>query len=367
MLKILQLSTLFSLASGILAMPVSAADFDANTKIPVVAQNKAGSAGTPIFLHGGVQHVDKLPPPPGFCPRINGLGTYQQAWYALGMKQYNIAADYFQIAGDQMEASAGETRFLAEARFAEAQTRKLLGQYDRSKDLYKRAIAIFERTDPTSFYLKAAQDALNEMNKPLKGAVQKTSPATPKAVLKAMPVPGIEKVASDIQLSAQVTQLDTGVNLNSLHDGDFFNRSRGLIPQSAAVDVSDNYVKDVIHKAFLKMNCLETGAVGATNYSAPIFYKPIKSSGKPVAVGAATDLQCPFAELKLNGKMYKVPMDLPRLSPNSRNVLLLTDDRHVLAIDPRTSEAWKLCANFSKKVPDFNWWKLGRQKGRKFS
>jgi hypothetical protein len=84
-------------------------------------------------------------------------------------------------------------------------------------------------------------------------------------------------------------------------------------------------------------------------------------------VGAATDLQCPFAELKLNGKMYKVPMDLPRLSPNSRNVMLVTDDRHVLAIDPRTSEAWKLCANFSKKVPDFNWWKLGRQKGRKFS
>ncbi len=366
MLKTLKLAIFFSFLSSISGLPGFAENLD-NTKVPVLAQNKTGAGSAPMFLQGGIQHVDKLPPPPGYCPRINGLGTYQQAWYALGMKQYNIAADYFQIAGDQMEASAGETRFLAEARFAEAQTRKLLGQYDRAKDLYKRAIAIFDRTDPSNFYLKAAHDALNELDKPLKASVQKTAAPAPKAVLKAMPIPGIEKVASDIQLTAQVTQLDSGVSLNSLHDGDFFNRSRGLIPQSAAVDISDNYVKDVIKKAWLKMNCLETGSVGATNYSAPIFYKPIKSAGKPVAVGAATDLQCPFAELKLNGKMYKVPMDLPRLSPNSRNVMLVTDDRHVLAIDPRTSEAWKLCANFSKKVPDFNWWKLGRQKGRKFS
>lgn len=323
------------------------------------------------FLQGGIQTMERLPPPPGYCPRINGLGTYQQAWYALGQRQYQFAADYFQIAGDQMEASAGETRFLAEARFAEAQTRRLMGQYDRATEAYKRAIAVFEHTDPRSFYLKSARDALKDLtkaappSKPLQGTVSKAA-KKPQQTLVALPVPGIDKVDSEVPLSAKITQLDNGVNINTLHNGDFFNRSRGTLSQAAAVDISDSYTKDVILKSFLKMNCLETGAVGATHYTAPIFYKPIKSGGKPLAVGAGNDLLCPTAELKLNGKVWKVPMDLPQISPNSRNVMLVTDDKHVLAIDPRTSEAWKLSANFSKKLPEFSWWKLGKQKGRKF-
>lgn len=326
-------------------------------------------AAPPGFLQGGVQATEKLPPPPGFCARINGLGTYQQAWYALGQHQYQVAADWFQVAGDQMEASAGETKFLAEARFAEAQTRRLIGQYDRSRDMYKRSIELFEHTDPRSFYLKAAQDGLRDLTpptQPLKGKVSKDKEKE-KAVLKAMPIPGIDKVAGDIQLSSRITKLDTGVGINTLHNGDFFNRSRGTLLEAAGVDLSDEFAKDVIHKAWLKMNCTETTTVGATHYSAPLFYKPITADGKPIVVGAGSDLMSPTAELMLNGKMYKVSMDLPRISPNTRNVMLVTDDRHVLAIDPRTSEAWKLCANFSKKVPDFSWWKLGRQKGRKFS
>ena len=312
----------------------------------------------PVFLQGGVQtRVDRRA-----CVPMQGFGTYQQAWYALGSKQYAVAANYFQMAGDQMEATGGESRFLAEARFAEAQTRKLMGQYDRSIALYRRSIEIFQNCDPNSFYLKAAQDALKDMTKPLKAEIKKTN-----LPLKAMPIPGIENVSSDVQLTAQATCLDTGVSVDTLHSGDFFNRSRGTLPMTAAVDISDDYSKKVIHSAFLKMNCLETGAVGATNYTAALFYKPITSNGKPIAVGAGSDLLCPTAEIRINGKNYKIPMDLPHISPNSRNVMLVTDAKHVLAIDPRTNEAWKLCANFTKKIPDFSWWKLGRQKGRKFS
>ncbi|MBX9685170.1 MAG: tetratricopeptide repeat protein [Candidatus Obscuribacterales bacterium] len=325
----------------------------------------------PMFLQGGVEKVEKVPSMPAQCARINGFGSYQQAWFALGQRQYQIAADYFQIAGDQMEASAGETKFLAEARFAEAQSRRLMGQYDRSRDLYKRAIAVFENCEPNSYYLRAAKEALRELSpvldksksSPIKGLVQKKETT----ILKAMAIPGIEKVSSDVPLSSKVTQLDNGVSINALHDGDFFNRSRGTLPQTAAVDISNEYVKEAVRKAVLKMNCQETAEIGATIYSAQLFYKPITSAGKTVAVGAGSDLLCPMAELKLNGKVYKVPMDLPHVSANSRNVLLVTDDRHVVAIDPRTSEAWKLNANFSKRVPDFSWSKLGKQKGRKFS
>lgn len=325
-------------------------------------------AQAPVFLQGGVQQLDRLPPPPGFC-QARGFAAYQQGWYALGHQQIQVAADYFQIAGDQLEAGTGASRFLAEARFAEAQCRKLMGQYDRSADCYKRAIAIFEQTDPRSFYLKSAHDALKDMARfqkaPLKGEVKKTAAPPP---LKALaPIPDITSVSRETTLSANITQLDNGVSLTTLKDGALFNRSRGMLTQTAVVDVSEAYTKDAVKRAFLKMNCLEMTTVGATHYSAPSFYKNITANGKPVAVGGGSDLLCPIAELKINGKIHKVPMDLPHISANSRNVLLVTDGKHILAIDPRNNDAWKLCANFSKKIPDFNWWKLGRQKGRKIT
>lgn len=328
-----------------------------------------------MYLQGGVQQTYHVPGPQQYqyCPPMNGFATYQQGWFALGQQQYQVAADYFQIAGDQMEATMGQTKFLAEARFAEGQTRKLLGQYDRSRDCYKRAVAIFEQTDPRSFYLNAAKGALKEMqpkldklpppksNKPLRAEVKQSQ-----ALLTPMPNPGFEKVEENVPLSGNVTQLDNGVDITTLHDGDFFNRSRGTLPQAAGVDISDTFLKDAVHKSFLKMNCVETTIVGANHYTANTEYKALRSKGKPIAVGVGSDLLCPTAELRINGKICKVPMDLPGISPNSRNVLLVTDDRHILALDPRTSEVWKLCSNFKKKIPDFWWWKLQRRKGAKF-
>ncbi len=346
------------------------ADGEKLTYMPLKTPEAANRPSS--LLHGGVQTIERLPPPPYYnpytCPRVNGFSTYQQAWYALGQKQYKVAADMFQIAGDQMEATGGESRFLAEARFAEAQTRRLMGQYDRSYSMYKRSIELFQKTDPRSFYLKAAQDALKDMLKnnppPLRGEVKKNN--TP--LLKAMPLPEVDKVSGVVTLSSHITQLDTGTAINTLHNGDFFNRSRGTLMQSAGVDISEDYVKNTLHKAFLKMNCQETTVVGANHYSATLFYRPIMTSdGKVMAVGVGSDLLSPSAEVKINGKNYKISMDLPHVSPNTRNVMLCTDDRHVIAIDPRTSEAWRLEANFSKKVPDFNWFKLGRDKTRKFS
>jgi hypothetical protein len=362
-----------------LAAPVYANEVGRVSYAPDAPKMPAGSGPNGVspggtFLQGGVSATDRLPPPSGLC-QARGFSAYQQGWYALGHQQFQVAADYFQIAGDQLEAGTGQSRFVAEARFAEAQCRRMMGQYDRSADLYKRAIAIFQQVDPTSFYLRAAHQALTEMgkaayapvptNKPLKGQVKKQAP--PSELKPLFPNQDTMHVAQDVVLSSRVTKLDNGTSILNLADGAFFNRSRGMLTQTAAVDVSENYVNDCVKKAFLKMNCLEMTTLGATHYSAASSYKAIKSGGVPIAVGGGNDLTCPVAELKLNGKMHKVPMDLPHISPNSKNVLLVTDGRHVLAVDPRTNDTWKLCANFSRKIPDFNWWKLGRQKGRKFS
>jgi hypothetical protein len=284
-----------------------------------------------------------------------GVDAYRQGWLALNQKNYNAAANYFNLAANQISNANGVNSYVAEARFAEAQCRRLTGQYDRAKQLYQLSIDLFQEYDPSSKYLKAAVEALRELSK-----------EKPRRTFKALvPTPGIAKVDNNVVLSAKVTQLDTGVSINDFADGDFFNRTRGMLPKTAAVNLTEDYTKKTILKAFAKMNCLETTAVGANYYSATSAYRPIKAEGRPIAVGASNDLLCPVAELKLNGQMYKVAMDLPDMSTASKNVLLITDGRTVIAIDPRTSESWKLIANFAHKNPDFSWWKLGAKKKRK--
>ncbi|MBY0357426.1 MAG: hypothetical protein K2W82_05435 [Candidatus Obscuribacterales bacterium] len=308
------------------------------------------------FLQGGVQIQGEQG-----LPANHGFATYQKGWNALDRSDYTLASTLFKQAGDQMQAATGETQYLAEARFAEAQTRKLMGQYDQAGKLFLAAIQLFKRTDPTSDYLKAALDALAQMPAEKKKGLQgKVEDSGKLPSLKARPLPDV--VEENIVLSSKITQLDTGTSITNLKDGAFFNRTRGMLPGSAAVDLSDDYVKKTIYKAFAKMNCMETTSVGANYFTANRNYKPIKANGKPVAIGASSDFLGPIAEIKINGRYYKVPMDLPGLSPNSRNVMLTTNGDTVVAIDPRTSESWKLCTSFSRKVPEFNWWKLGRAK-----
>lgn len=337
---------------------VLAADDGDRMSILAHAQSMANAnANTKSFLQGGVQErVMALPP-------THGFSTYQHAWFLLGQRNYQAAADLFKQAGDQMEAATGDSKFLAEARFAEAQTRKLMGQYDKASKLYLEAIRIFKVQDPSSYYLKAALDGLAQMpatkSKPsLKGKATTSAPAT--GTLKARPLPDL--VDENISLSSRVTQFDIGTSLTGLKDAAYFNRSRGMLPGMAAVDLTDDYVKKTIYKAFIKMNCMETAAVAANSYTANRNYKPVKINGKPAAIGASSDFLGPVAELKINGRYYKVPMDLPGFSSHSKNVMLTTNGDTVVAIDPRTSESWKLCTSFAKKVPEFTWWKLGRAK-----
>lgn len=160
-----------------------------------------------------------------------------------------------------------------------------------------------------------------------------------------------------------VNRLADGTKLASLRDDQLFQEdSRRFIPEMATVDLSNNYVKSAIYKAFLKMDCLEFAALGANYYTAPESYESFHYGGRNIAIGASTHFESPELKLMLGGILYKVTMELPGLSSSSHNVIVITDGRHILSIDPKTSETWML-ASISRVPPQLAWLKLRHNRG----
>jgi hypothetical protein len=168
-------------------------------------------------------------------------------------------------------------------------------------------------------------------------------------------------VDRSVFLKGRLTQLEDGTKIASLKDSDFFNGSlKRLVPEPATANITDGYVRDVVYKAFVSMNCLEFTALGCNYYSAPDNYKALMAGGRNIVVGASDSMAMtsPTIHLTIRGRQYGVAMDLPGLNRSSHNVLVCTDGQHVLAIDPRTHDSWRLIASFGNKVPDFSWSKL---------
>lgn len=282
--------------------------------------------------------------------------AYKQAVVALSAKDFSTAAKYFKQAGDGF-ASTGDGKFLAQSRFAEAQSLRFLKQNAQAASLFEQAIELFRQYEPNSRFLKAALDQLNYLKKGqlLKGKIGQTEPT-----FQALPALK-DMVSRTVLLKGKITQLEDGTSINALKDNDFFRGGR-LLPQAASVDVSDGYVRDTVYKAFAQMDCLEFTALGANYLTAPENYKALKADGKTIVVGAMDDFGSPVLGLTLNGHQYRVCMDLPGMSKYSKNVLVVTDGQHVLAIDPRTRDTWKLIASFSHRKPDFSWSKLMHDK-----
>jgi tetratricopeptide (TPR) repeat protein len=88
---------------------------------------------------------------------------YKQGAAALDKKNYKLAADLFKRAGDLFDMDGSE-KFQAQAKFAEAQSRRLLGQTDKASKLFQAAIDLFHEYDPLSPYLKAALDNLKKLS-----------------------------------------------------------------------------------------------------------------------------------------------------------------------------------------------------------
>ncbi len=281
--------------------------------------------------------------------------AYRQGVAALSLKDFAMAADYFKQAGNGFAAASDAGKYLAEARYAEGQSRRLLKQEGQAAKLFNEAIDLFRQYDLKSPYLKAAVDYRNSLtkSKELKGHVSGFT-----TDLHSLPAQ-MDTVNHHIVLKGKLTKLEDGTKISALKDDDFFNGgTKRLLTEAAAVDVGDGFVHNAIYKAFVQMNCLEWAELGGNYYTAPDNYFALKSGGKTVVVGASDQFWSPVIQLTLNGHQYGVCMDLPGMSAYSHNVLVVTDGQHVLAIDPRTYDTWKLTASFTKRRPEFAWSKL---------
>lgn len=312
------------------------------------------------------------------APLFTNVREYQASMYykqgvsALAVNNLYGAAEQFKVAAYGF-GTAGNGRLQAQAKYAEAQTRRMLRQNAESSKLYAEAAELFKKFDPSSPYLKASIDQSgllsmvgkmdNSKRKPLTGEVTENE-LPPAEQLKSLPAM-TDKVDKSIPLQGSITQLAGGVNLNALKDEDFFNGANQL-PKAAAVNVSDAYVKNTVFKAFADMTCLEFAALGGNYYTAPSLYSAFKVNGKAVVVGASDQAFSPTVNITINGKQVPVAMDLPEMSRHSKNVLLVTDEQHVLAMDPRTKDAWKLVTSFKGNAPEFHWWKLTHEKKQKY-
>lgn len=268
---------------------------------------------------------------------------YQRGVLCLSTKRFGVAADCFKTAGDQFALSTGNEKFLAESRFAEAQSRRMLGQKQAATQLYQEAVDLFRQYDPLSPYLKAALDNLNQASPGLHGRAS-LAQARLRAIMAASSIQSVER---EVYLKGSATDIDGGVQW---HAG------------KGSADVTNAFIKKTVLQAFVKMTCLETADLGSNYYTAADRYLPLKANGKTLAISASSGFLVPIIRIRLNGRFYNVGIDLPDLGTSRRTVYLVTDGRNVLAIDPATYDVWKLYAKFSKPNAEFEWRKLTHTK-----
>jgi tetratricopeptide (TPR) repeat protein len=310
------------------------------TSDDLIAPNteSVGGKNKSIILHGKAEVIEEHD---NTLHALEGSRMYQRGVLCLSSKRYGVAADCFKTAGDQFALSNGNEKFLAESRFAEAQSRRLLGQKQAAIQLYKEAIDLFGQYDPHSPYLKAALDNLNIYNPALQGRAAQSR-------LKAMAAAsGIQSVEREVYLKGSAADIDTGIQ-------SFVGKGKS--------DIAAATVKKTVLQAFVKMTCLETAELGSNYYTAADRYMPLKANGKALALSATSGFLAPVIRIRLNGRFYSVGVDLPDLASSKRTVYLVTDGANVLAIDPGNYDVWKLYAKFKPANADFEWRKLTHTK-----
>ena len=293
-------------------------------KLPMTAGNSHAAADDSHVLHGKAEVTE--------ITKDKNLKDWQAAQFyaqgtkALDAKKIKLAADLFKRAGDDFDA-ADDLKFEAQARYAEAQARRLLGEANKATKLYQRSIELFKEYDPLSPYLKPSLDYLKSVAPQLTGQV-----AMEKARLTLLTAPTrIVTVDRNVTLKAGLSEYG----------------SNKLMAQKAVSDVSSNYVQNTIHKAFLRMTCLETAELGSNDITAENRWYPLITDGRTVTMSTTSDFMAPAIKVKINARYYNVTVDLPELGSNRRTVFLLTDGSHIVAIDPATEDMWSLVGDFS--------------------
>jgi hypothetical protein len=274
----------------------------------------------------------------------NATRFYKLGVKALDKRDYNGAALDFMHAGDILQSLSGCEKFLAEARFAEAQARRLAGQKVTAARLYQSAVDLFEEYDPLNAYLKAALDNLRPLKPELKGKINQ----------------------SEVRLNAlaNTNRLIT-VDRNIVLKGGI--SDNGIILTDVEHAKLDNdFIRKTVYKAFCEMTCIETTALGSNSITAETRWLPLIAKGSVVSFStSSSNFLNPLITIKLNGRYFTVPVDLPGLSANRRTVYLLTDGAHIIAIDPAKETVWSLNVFFKGgNDADFTWKKMEHRKGK---
>ncbi|HEY9793965.1 MAG TPA: hypothetical protein V6D22_26450 [Candidatus Obscuribacterales bacterium] len=351
------------------AMPAAPACLSANTFGDLDSNSEKESKPATFKLQGHAEVETHLQQAQRDMVAWQASQMYRQGAYFMAINDFVSAAECFKQAGDGFENSLGPGKFLGESRYAEAQARRLLKQNARAAQLFQVAIDLFEQYDPRNPFLKAGipyLDQLTGKKHSLQGKASKLALAGQvsqnKLELQWMR-PHNDFIDNHVNLKAHVVRLDDGTQMNALKDEELFGGAKKL-QEPLAAEISDQFLHDHLYKAFLKMTCLEMAELGGNIYTAPDSYKAFKSGDKSMVVGASDSVSAPLVDMKLNGHTYDVPVSLPGLNEASKNVLLATDGLHVIAIDPRTTDTWKLTPNVTKSGTEFSWWKLTHRKDR---
>jgi tetratricopeptide (TPR) repeat protein len=208
-----------------------------------------------------------------------GSQFYLQGAAALDSKKYRQAAELFRRSAGCFE-QAGLDKFQAQALFAEAQAVRLSGRASEAAKLYQAAIDQFNEYDPLSPYLKAALDNLKKVAPSLTGRVNRDE-----ARLRALTNPKcIMTVDRNILLKVGLSEYG----------------SSKLLAEKATSDVPKDFVDKTIHKAFVRMNCLETAELGSNSITAENRWYTLLAHGKTIAIPASSSFMAPVIDVKIN-------------------------------------------------------------------
>jgi hypothetical protein len=138
---------------------------------------------------------------------------------------------------------------------------------------------------------------------------------------------------------------DSGSFLQGKADSSMFPLSankkfaRGLTPMSALAGVAEPIAgkeKKVLYKGFLKMNCLEFNELGANYYTADKNYRGV---GIKYGISGRTSGAIEGdTTVSYGGRDHTIHMAMPGF--RGGQVFLYSNDQHLIAIDPRTYDAW---------------------------
>lgn len=264
------------------------------------SDSPSASSGKRFLLQGKTEVVDF---------RLSEFDGYKQGMAALDKRNYALAESLFKAAAAKLDN--GYEKYRAECNFFEAKCLMMQGKFDQSMALLKSAIAMFDQHDPSNPYKLAAQRQVGDL---LSGKAR-----------------------------MDVASLHAHTNLHQARVVDqnitFYSRVATDDSDPVLLRCEKEAISSTIHDCFAEMTCLETAELGTNVGNANGRWQPLLVKGEPAAFEFGA--KSPVVNIKVNGQIKEVPVNLPMVN-GLRRVLLATDNEKVCAIDVDNNDTWLL-------------------------